>query len=63
MKDTWKKPEGVGERLGVGSGGMVKWKWRQLYLNNNKKYIKNIKKRHMRYQKEKNTYEYLKIQN
>ena len=28
MKDTWTKPKGVGW------GGMVGWKWRQLYLNN-----------------------------
>ena len=41
IKDTWTKPKGVGWRVGGGGGqgvgGVVGEKWRQLYLNNNKK--------------------------
>ena len=41
IKDTWAKPKGgrtEGGRWGwVGQGKVVAGKWRQLYLNNNKK--------------------------
>ena len=39
IKDTWTKPTGVGLRVGGvgGWGRVVGRKWRQLYLNNNKK--------------------------
>ena len=41
IKDTWTKPKG--SRVGGGdswSRGVVGVKWRQLYLNNNKKRLK-----------------------
>ena len=41
IKDTWTNPKGVGSRVGGGEGwswgGIVREKWRQLYLNNNLK--------------------------
>ena len=43
IKDAWTKPKWVGSRVGSGDGwlvgaeGVVGGKWRQLYLNNNKK--------------------------
>ena len=37
IKDTWTKLKWVGSRVGGGMGGVVKGKWRLLYLNNNKK--------------------------
>ena len=41
MKDTWTKPKRGrikgGKRGWLGLGGVVGGKWRQLYLNNNKK--------------------------
>ena len=44
MKDTWTKTRGGGIRDGrwgcLGWGGLVGEKWRQLYLNNNKKPVK-----------------------
>ena len=46
IKDTWTKPMGVGSRVGGGDGwdgGVVRGKWRQLYLNNNKKKLRKIK--------------------
>ena len=49
IKDTWTKPK-VGRIKGgkwgwLGWGGVVGGEWRKLYLNNNKKKLKNkIKK-------------------
>ena len=49
-KDPWTEPKGLrieGRRWGwVGQGRAVAGKWRQLYLNNNKKkiYLKEYKK-------------------
>ena len=47
IKDTWTKPKGgriEGGRWGMGGvGGVVGRKWRQLYLNNNKKSLKKKK--------------------
>ena len=44
IKDPWTKPKGrriEGRRWGwVGQGVVVEGKWRQLYLNNNKKDVK-----------------------
>ena len=40
MNDTWTKPKGVESRVEGREGRVRKWwavKWRQLYLNNNKK--------------------------
>ena len=41
--DTWTKPKGVGSRVGGrdgwGRGGVEGCKWRQFYLNNNKKFV------------------------
>ena len=45
IKDTWKKPKGY--RIKGGKWGWLRWKgvvggkWRQIYLNNNKKMWKN----------------------
>ena len=36
IKDTWTKPKGG--RIEGGAGGVMGRKWRQWYLNNNKKY-------------------------
>ena len=46
MKDTWTKPRWGGRIEGgrwgwLGLGGVAGRKWRQLYLNNNKKEKKN----------------------
>ena len=44
IKDTWTKPKGGrirGGRWGwLGLGEVVRGKWRQLYLNNNKNNVK-----------------------
>ena len=41
IRDTWTKPKGGrikgGRWRSLGCGGVVGWKWRQVYLNNNKK--------------------------
>ena len=46
IKDTWTKPKGGrikgGKWRGLGWGVVVGRKWRQLYLNNNKKKEKYI---------------------
>ena len=47
IKDTWTKPKGVrieGGRWGWLGQEVVRGKWRQLYLNNNKK---NVKKKNI----------------
>ena len=47
LKDTWTKPKGGriedGRRGWVQQRGVVGGKWRQLYLNNNKKEKKGFK--------------------